>query len=93
MPTGKRNAVDELDFAINEFLLFLKKYIEHIYRLFSLSWNVTRRKLDGEISTSIVLIEPTSDVAGDLISFVFIELLHQRRNGVSLGLHGACNIG
>jgi hypothetical protein len=50
-----------------DFLLLLKKRIKHIYRLFSLPWNVARRKLDSEILTAAVLIEPSGDVAGDFI--------------------------
>ena len=92
-PCGNRNAVEELGLVdFNEHSPFLEKTIEHIYRFFSLSWNVARRKLDGEILTSTVLIEPTSDVAGDFVGLAFGELFHQSRNGVSLGFHGALEI-
>ena len=58
-----------------DILLFLKKCIKHIYRLFSLSWNVARGKFNGEILTIAVLVEPSRYVAGDFVGFGFSELL------------------
>ena len=88
---GNRKAVAGSD-AFNVVLLAINKEINDVVLLNLRSGNETRRQLNGEVWTAVILITPSGDVAHDLVNIVLAKLLNNRRRRMPLQLHLPCQI-